>query len=100
MYHRVVGDSSLELDIDEAVFERQMAWLKENYDVVSLDALIDKVCSNLGNRENSGKPNVVLTFDDAYLDFYEFVWPLLKKLKLPATLYVPTGYLENPSDIP
>lgn len=100
MYHRVVGNSGLELDIDEAVFERQIYWLKENYDVVSLDALTDGGLPNLGNGESSGKPKVVLTFDDAYLDFYQFVWPLLKKWRLPATLYVPTGYLENPSDVP
>lgn len=100
MYHRVVGDSGLELDIDSEVFRRQLEWLKENCQVLSLDTLVDGEFLNSTDGQNSGKPKVVLTFDDAYLDFYEFVWPLLKKMQLPATLYAPTGYLENPSEVP
>jgi len=35
--------------------------------------------------------NVCLTFDDAYFDFYEIVFPLLKKFRLRAVLAVPPG---------
>lgn len=43
------------------------------------------------------KTNVLLTFDDATYDFYEFVFPLLVEFKIPALLGVPTGWiLEKP----
>lgn len=42
-------------------------------------------------------PNVpvalMLTFDDAYYDFYHNVFPLLKKLNIKALLAVPTKYI-------
>ena len=42
------------------------------------------------------KLNVCLTFDDAYYDFYAYVFPLLKKLQIKAILGVPVKYiLEN-----
>lgn len=100
MYHRVVGDSGLELDIDAEVFRRQLEWLKKNCWVISLDSLVDGELLNCKDARGLDKPKVVLTFDDAYLDFYQFVWPLLKSMQLPATLYAPTGYLDNPSEVP
>ena len=37
--------------------------------------------------------NVCLTFDDATIDFYEKVFPLLKELDLKAVLAVPTSFI-------
>ena len=36
---------------------------------------------------------VLLTFDDAYADFYEDAFPTLQRHGFPATLYVPTAYV-------
>lgn len=36
---------------------------------------------------------VVLTFDDAYADFYENAYPILRRYGAPATLYVPTAWV-------
>ncbi len=36
---------------------------------------------------------VILTFDDAYADFYENAFPALQRHGYPATLYVPTAYV-------
>jgi|GEM_PF-5470742 len=45
------------------------------------------------------KINLVLSFDDAYVDFYTHIWPLLKKYGLPATLAVPTNWIQTVADI-
>ncbi|MCH9631121.1 MAG: hypothetical protein S4CHLAM37_11350 [Chlamydiia bacterium] len=37
--------------------------------------------------------NVCISFDDATYDFYEYVYPLLKRLKIKALLSVPTGFI-------
>jgi peptidoglycan/xylan/chitin deacetylase (PgdA/CDA1 family) len=47
--------------------------------------------------QRSGRPlpprPVVLTFDDAYTDFYDTALPVLRKHGFHATLYVPTAYV-------
>ena len=97
MYHRVTGDVPLELDIQYAHFCSQMRWLAARERVVSLDEGLELL---QGSRELADdRCAFVVTFDDAYEDFYTRVFPLLKELDLPATLYVPTGFLDNP-DIP
>jgi len=48
--------------------------------------------------ESSLPPDaVLLTFDDATTDFAEHAWPVLKSHGLPATVFVPTAYPDNPS---
>ena len=42
------------------------------------------------------KRSVLITFDDAYVDFAEHAWPILQSLLLPATLFVPTAYASDP----
>jgi peptidoglycan/xylan/chitin deacetylase (PgdA/CDA1 family) len=37
-----------------------------------------------------------LTFDDAYQDFTEHAWPILRRHNLPATLFVPTAFPDQP----
>lgn len=39
--------------------------------------------------------SVCLTFDDAFFDFYHYVFPLLKKYNLKALLAVPTAYIPD-----
>jgi peptidoglycan/xylan/chitin deacetylase (PgdA/CDA1 family) len=39
---------------------------------------------------------LLLTFDDAYVDFAEHAWPALQERGLPAILFVPTAYPDSP----
>jgi len=49
-----------------------------------------------GDKLSYFKTEVCITFDDATIDFYENVYPLLKKYKLKAVLAVPVSYIERP----
>ncbi|GAB5411794.1 MAG: polysaccharide deacetylase family protein [Chlamydiales bacterium] len=44
--------------------------------------------------------NICLTFDDATCDFYYFIFPLLKELKLRALLAVPTAHILESTQTP
>jgi peptidoglycan/xylan/chitin deacetylase (PgdA/CDA1 family) len=48
-----------------------------------------------GDRLPLFKVNICLTFDDAFFDFYHFVFPLLKELNIKAVLAVPVKYIQN-----
>ena len=39
---------------------------------------------------------LLVTFDDAYEDFFEHAWPVLKKHGVPAIMFVATGYPGHP----
>ena len=41
---------------------------------------------------------VCLVFDDAYYDFYHYVFPLLKKLSIKAIIAVPTDFILDKTD--
>ena len=40
-----------------------------------------------------GRAAAVITFDDGYRDVYEHAWPVLKRMGLPATVFVPTAFI-------
>jgi len=81
MYHHINGDKySNNLD----VFEKHLQYLIDRYIfVVPTDTI------------ESGKKYICLTFDDAYYDFYHYVFPLLKKYNIKAMLAVPTGLINK-----
>ncbi|MFO7156083.1 MAG: polysaccharide deacetylase family protein [Pseudomonadota bacterium] len=72
-------------------FERQLAWLRENYEVVSLDEALEALA---GGRRGE-RDLCVLTFDDGYLDFAEHAAPVLRRLGLPALVYVTSGVADS-----
>lgn len=75
-------------------FDEQMEYLANHYNVVR----ITDVMSALETRDNKALPPraVLVTFDDAYCDFEEHAWPILKRHKIPATLFVPTAFPDQP----
>jgi peptidoglycan/xylan/chitin deacetylase (PgdA/CDA1 family) len=51
----------------------------------------------LGRGKDAGR-GVVLTFDDGYESVYTGAWPVLRELKLPATVFLVTGYTGRVND--
>jgi len=92
MYHRVGGGTSRQLDLPAELFARQLDYLRRRYRIVSLDDLLDAAREQppIGTRDL-----LVLTFDDGYAEMHSVVLPLLRRFNLPATLYLPTAYIEE-----
>jgi peptidoglycan/xylan/chitin deacetylase (PgdA/CDA1 family) len=61
---------------------------KKIYDFISLDRLHD--LSINGNKIK--KPFIVMTFDDGYLDNYEYALPIFDELHIPFTVYVTNSF--------
>jgi peptidoglycan/xylan/chitin deacetylase (PgdA/CDA1 family) len=76
------------------VFEAQMKFLHDNdYCTISPADLI----ALLSSRQTDGKKYIVITFDDGYRDFYTHAFPILNRLGMSATVYLPTAYIKQRS---
>jgi peptidoglycan/xylan/chitin deacetylase (PgdA/CDA1 family) len=42
----------------------------------------------------------VVTFDDGYESVYRHAWPVLRKLEVPATVFLATAFLDSPAPFP
>lgn len=86
-YHNVVagdrtgGDPELHMPVEG--FERQMRWLVERYEVVSLRELARRMATGGRLRKVAA-----ITFDDGYAGVYENAVPVLRDRGLPATVFV------------
>jgi peptidoglycan/xylan/chitin deacetylase (PgdA/CDA1 family) len=90
MYHHVLpkGGNQSKLVVDLAYFEKQMAFLKKrNYRVLPLDQFFLLILKN----KPIPKKSVAITFDDGYEDNYTYAYPILKKFKFPATIFLIAG---------
>ncbi len=78
-YHRVC---------DAEAFEEQVRYLATHYHVVSMPQLLDVY------QQGDALPprSVMITFDDAYQNFANRAWPILKAYGMPVTLFVPTAF--------
>jgi peptidoglycan/xylan/chitin deacetylase (PgdA/CDA1 family)/SAM-dependent methyltransferase len=100
MYHRVAVDGPEALSpyrVSPVRFEQQLAYLQRHgYRSLSMGDFYESWFKR-GLQPMPGKP-IVLTFDDAYLDFYETAWPLLRKYGFTATIFVPVNFVEGQAD--
>lgn len=72
-------------------FEQQLRFLKQHFEVVSLERGI----SNIKSGTAAEKPFVALTIDDGFQDNYNLAWPLLKRYDVPATIFLATDFLDT-----
>jgi peptidoglycan/xylan/chitin deacetylase (PgdA/CDA1 family) len=85
-YHAVVQDEhALEglmpgLAITTATLEQHLDWIARRFDCVSLD---DLRAGRPGRR-----PQAAITFDDGYRGVFEHAWPLLRRMGIPAALFI------------
>jgi peptidoglycan/xylan/chitin deacetylase (PgdA/CDA1 family) len=96
MYHQVLdvkhnGENYLPSGMVtlENTFDKQMKYLREHSNVITLDKLI--AC--LKDKEHLPPGSVVITFDDGWRDNYVFALPILKKYDLPAAVFLSTDYI-------
>ncbi len=94
-YHSI-SECNPPLQIAPSLFAEQMEWLRANVRVAPLS----EVVGALTERKPLPERTVVLTFDDGYADFYSSAAPALRRLKLPATIFVPTGLCGGASHSP
>lgn len=98
MYHSISASSNPQFTrwaVTPELFEEHLAYLDESrYTPITVTDLVN---ARAGGGSSLPEKPVVLTFDDAYLDFYENAFPALQRHGFVGTLYVPTAYVGETS---
>jgi len=99
MYHHIQDrevakeKNQLALTVTPEYFRKHMQYLKErNYSVLGVNDLV----SFFDFQTNLGAKNILITFDDAYEDFFQNAYPILREYGYKAMVFVPTGLINNP----
>ena len=89
-YHRVAEPvwDPYGLCVSPHCFAQQLEAVRELANPIALPALVQAL------REGRVPPRAVaVTFDDGYADLLTHAKPLLERFEIPATVFVPSGYL-------
>jgi peptidoglycan/xylan/chitin deacetylase (PgdA/CDA1 family) len=92
MYHKISESKADDLTIKRDDLYQQLLFLKQN-NYTSI--FCSDVIANLKNNTTLPQKPVLITFDDAYQNNFEFLLPILKELQLKATIFIPTKYIGN-----
>jgi len=71
--------------LDVSLFKEQISYLKKNYNFVTAEQVI----AAFKKEENLPSKAVLLTFDDAYIDHFTNVFPILKHHHIQGCFYPP-----------
>lgn len=84
-YHQVEEKNGNPLTLWPDQFETQMSYLAdEGYTTITIDEMMDA----LENGTPLPDKPVIITFDDGYVDNYEYAYPILKKYGFKATIFL------------
>jgi peptidoglycan/xylan/chitin deacetylase (PgdA/CDA1 family) len=93
-YHRFGPTVADSMTTRTSVFEQQLARLKgEGYQFVTLDAVID----GLQGRAPLPDKAVALTIDDGHITVYSDLLPIIRRERLPVTLFIYPSAISNAS---
>lgn len=87
MYHDIADEVRYPLQVTLSTFENQISQLSAIGDVVPLGDVNEDFLST------RSEPVFCVTFDDAFASFYSRAYPIMEKMKVPSTLYVPTQFV-------
>ena len=98
-YHRVMPTDALDcypfdqelISATPGQFDSQMRYLREHLRPIALKDIIRHVEQGTPLPPNS----VAVTFDDGFADTYRYAFPVLQRYRIPATIFVSTGYVES-----
>jgi peptidoglycan/xylan/chitin deacetylase (PgdA/CDA1 family) len=83
------------MTVSTVKFEAQLKWLKDNgYTVIPLKELVSYL---QGKRSSLPPKSVVITADDGRKSVYTYMLPLVRKYKVPVTLFIYPTAISNAS---
>jgi peptidoglycan/xylan/chitin deacetylase (PgdA/CDA1 family) len=100
MYHGIADDADVNVHpyfrtvTTPRVFEQHVSLLRrEGYQVIGLSDAARLLFDARGGQRNRFERKVVITFDDAFADFYATAFPVLHEAGYTASVFVPTDFI-------
>lgn len=98
-YHRILDvpvEHEFPFDIElisasVSQFTYQMEYVKAHYQPITFSTLLQ----HLDRGERPPRRAAIVTFDDGFVDNYTNAFPILKRLDMPATIFVSTGNVDS-----
>ena len=91
LYHNIVNSEKTLFSnaINQKIFRKQIKYLQKNYNIICLSqkGKWHGICQN--------KINILITFDDGFINNYEIVLPILLEYGVQASFFVITECLEK-----
>jgi peptidoglycan/xylan/chitin deacetylase (PgdA/CDA1 family) len=86
-----------EFTVSPQGFERHLVELRRRgYRFITLADIVEGI-----RKHGAEEPRTAsVTFDDGWVDNYQFALPILKKLGIPATFFVPSAHITNGAEDP
>ena len=95
IYHHINPNSGDIVTVTPEIFDAQMTFLaRSGFTTISVDDLTRALC----REQELDNKSVVLTFDDGWLDNYQFAIPVLKRLKFQAAFFIITDRVDASSN--
>ena len=89
MYHSIQPESKNELTVSVKNFEKHLEVLqKKGYNTLHFKQL----------KTPLTKKNLIITFDDGYIDNKDYAFPLLEKFGFKGVVFLPTALINHDSD--
>ncbi len=97
-YHRVIDSENLNTNSDHSLvsastiqFAEQMEFIGRYFNVIGIEQLLNWLS---GDTELPEYP-LLITFDDGYLDNYQFALPILQQHNFPAILFIASDCIDS-----
>ena len=95
VYHRFGPVAADSMTVTDAVFESQLRYIRENgYRFAPLRSVVEYV---MGNGPPPPPHSVVITADDGHRSVYTDMLPLVKRDRIPVTLFIYPSAISNAS---
>lgn len=96
-YHRIGEEATtpelnpVTLSATAAGFERQMERLARQFHILQMSEVLERLEAGVGLPRRA----LLITFDDASRCFLDLAWPVLQRLGIPVTMFVPTAFPDS-----
>lgn len=77
--------------LDTDLFKKQIAFLKKHYTIITMEQMIDSI----DNKILLPPKSALLTFDDAYIDHFTQVFPILIQNDIQGSFYPPVKAIKE-----
>jgi len=95
-YHKVNDEDQTPITVSTRKFELQLRYLKRRFTIIPLSVIRDCLLHDKPIPQNA----IAITVDDGYIDNYDMVFPIIKRMNIPVSIFIVKEYLENKLKFP